>query len=349
MEHPLQILDTAANVAVAGEIERPQLTAHAVGAAQERALKVIGGFAVHDADAEERARADFLTRRREKALQYQADRKTLEGELSKRGVTPLGFAPAGAWDYLCQRSGLYRLRFDRDSQILVKNPVVATTPGLWAVPVWLLSLTVSVTVLLGFVLAYNALSVLPGYLWLLSAPVAVMGVLVCLVAAVSHIHPEAAAEMTLDHYQVLERMIFRFKLGRMSHEDRLRLVMPQQYTYYDRHDGRQLTAVTVALPDAPADVQEQLVRIADMHDLETVAVPEAIAFVPPLPQQLGRALRQSQGELQDALRLERLRLHADPIVTVRLGTAVALVAQFGDFPIEEAVMHEALTTEHLFA
>jgi hypothetical protein len=38
---------------------------------------------------------------------------------------------------------------------------------------------------------------------------------------------------------------------------------------------------------------------------------------------------------------------SDPIAYVRRGTAVAIIAQYGDFPIEKEVMLQVINSEHL--
>lgn len=92
---------------------------------------------------------------------------------------------------------------------------------------------------------------------------------------------------------------------------------------------------TVTLPEPPQDVVEILVATKGMYP-QTVAVPEAFLLAPSPQQLLTEAFRE-QFHRETTERAARAYRH-DPIVYVREGPAVAIVAQFGDFPIEKAMM-----------
>lgn len=94
------------------------------------------------------------------------------------------------------------------------------------------------------------------------------------------------------------------------------------------------------LPEPPADVATILRRLADADvslgttTIRVAAHPDAFSVSPPLTELLvGAALERVALDAE-----ERRRLAADPIVYVRSGSAVAIVAQYGDFPIERELI-----------
>lgn len=96
---------------------------------------------------------------------------------------------------------------------------------------------------------------------------------------------------------------------------------------------------SVVLPTPPAEVAEILFKARSLLTLGVAAVPEAIRFVQ-TPAELYRATsnpkdewarRQGYADYADWVR-------RDPIVFHNHGTASAIIAQFGDFPIEKQIV-----------
>lgn len=98
---------------------------------------------------------------------------------------------------------------------------------------------------------------------------------------------------------------------------------------------------TLVLPVPPADVIDTLVKLSRAGvAMKTAAVAEAIAFKESIPQL--RRLEMARRE-EEARRLEALR--ADPIVYTEHGGVAAVVAQFGDFPIEMEVVDAVVAAD----
>ena len=93
------------------------------------------------------------------------------------------------------------------------------------------------------------------------------------------------------------------------------------------------------LPTPPADVGEAILKARETKlDMRVAAEPSAFSFSPS-PAELLRALNDQR--VADEKR-RREALLADPIVYVRYGSAVAIVAQFGDFPVEKEVVDRVM-------
>lgn len=98
---------------------------------------------------------------------------------------------------------------------------------------------------------------------------------------------------------------------------------------------------TLVMPQPPADVAGTLIKASGLA-LKVAAVAEAIGFKE-TPAQLYRnelAKREEEIRYQEWLR-------NDPIIYHEYGTAAAVIAQFGDFPIEKQIVDAVAASDDL--
>lgn len=99
------------------------------------------------------------------------------------------------------------------------------------------------------------------------------------------------------------------------------------------------TAATVILPQPPADVAAKLIATTNAGlKLKVAAEAGAIGF----KESLGDLRKQALSE-----EARRIAAMADPIIYTEEGTATAIIAQFGDFPIERAVVEAVVSSANL--
>lgn len=98
---------------------------------------------------------------------------------------------------------------------------------------------------------------------------------------------------------------------------------------------------TLVLPVPPADVAAILLKCAGLP-LKVAAVAEAISFKETPSELLRREVARREAEAR-----RREAIMADPIVYVEHETAVAVIAQFGDFPIEQEVVDAVVRSNDL--
>lgn len=103
-------------------------------------------------------------------------------------------------------------------------------------------------------------------------------------------------------------------------------------------------AATLILPTPPADVADILLKASsgEYLGLKVAAVAEAIGFKES-PSDIVR--NEAHRREEEARRKEMI--DADPIVYHEEGTAAAIIAQFGDFPIEKAVVDAVVASDDL--
>lgn len=348
VKHPLQKFDVAVEEAVKAEEEAPRLTADAEAQLDTVGSVSIAGFEMYDRDAVEEARERAVAERREQAQRYKDDRTALQGALESCGVTALGYAPANAWDFICLASGLYRLRFGKSGKVGVDRVTSEATRFFAAFGFYLVHLAL---------IAYATMMLYEYQALWVTTPTIGYGVgamAMFLFTLVAVLAEGLWIPMMIDP---IERIYVRYRLHRMSHEDVLKAMMP------NGHSKSGPMELFITLPEPPAEVQTKLLKLQKLPDvelnhrgdmvIETVVDAGAMSFNPPLEDQIMGDLKAKQESTAEVRRINRQMnleslLNPDPIVAVRYRSAVALVDQFGDFPIEEAVMERALTTEHIF-
>lgn len=101
----------------------------------------------------------------------------------------------------------------------------------------------------------------------------------------------------------------------------------------------------ITLPKPPMDVAMTLLKVADLKP-KTVAVYEAVAFADGTVEAVSRALKRDL-EREQREREFREWLKNDPIVYVEHGDATAIVAQFGEFPIEKEVIDRVTSVDFM--
>lgn len=343
--HPLQKFDAVVESAVAGEIKAPRLSAAAEDVSNKARLKTVAGFVVTDEAAADERRNKALEQRREAAKTFRKDREILQKELAELEVTPLGFAPQKAWDYICHESGLYRLRFDKQGRTRAKKPYHPSHESLWVIPAGLALIVLACAFTYGTTVGTHWVATALG---IGSDPAmfgaGVLGFAALMFSFMTLLLSDWTEGGALSYGVVnwFERQTMKVRLAFMDHKTQVKSVFPTGASL-SNYSGMELA---VTLPEPPADVAATILKLQGRDDIEVVAEADAIAFTPPLKEQALGAMSVDHAVRMAAAK-ERAALRADPIITIRKGSAVALVAQFGDFPIEEKVFSEAVATDHI--
>lgn len=109
-------------------------------------------------------------------------------------------------------------------------------------------------------------------------------------------------------------------------------------------------SATLVLPDPPADVAETLVK-AQSFKLTVAAVPDAIRFA----ETMGELRTSSNTSAKDLWAQDQGYadyadwIKRDPIIFTEQGSAVAVLAQFGEFPIEQQIVDAVVHSDGLLS
>jgi len=288
----------------------------------ETPIVSVAGFPVVDTQWHDREREKRIRENGSRLALYRKDVQDVTAELAARDIVPLAVLPSSAWKRICDNAGIYRLFVNERGEVGIHDFWSSAGDRQRFEAGW------SLVCLLTFVASFSAMIavarlVTPSShredLALLALPMLLISAALGTGAATAYV----------------SRSICRF-VNRASHKELLALCFP---AYTDgTHPGLQKIALTrarIALPEPPPEVTALLARARGL-ELFTAAEPDAIRFV------------ESPTDLLNRLRKEHEeRLRADPIIYLQHGSAVAIIAQFGDFPIEQRVVDEVLGASYL--
>lgn len=166
-----------------------------------------------------------------------------------------------------------------------------------------------------------ALAVVPSRIW----------DAICDKAGLYRFYPSHGNQVALDS-RAFEGMTSK-QIQKLTHLELLPKYMPERYAGPHRNHGYQVEA-TLVLPPPPADVAEILCKAVKLSTaIKVAAVAEAISFAESPFDLLDRHRKDLEED-----RLRELARQSDPIVYTEYGTATAVIAQFGEFPIEKEVV-----------
>lgn len=338
----LEVLDRAVQAAVGVElgdrIEDSAMLAE-LGIAPQRRRSVAGLSIVSNAarDADVDAEAAQLA---DRLMRFRADKTLVEQKLRMHEVMPIAVLPLTAWDQLCNRTKLFRFS-PKDNAVRISASIMegatqktreAEDPLAAArykqqrrvhLPIGLAGITVGIAWLAGF-LPYGGL----GFV-LAAANFITWGLRALGVEDGSFLGPRKDREATMirdlvKQYQEDESLFIHLWPGYKEPEN--------------SKQGRELK-VHIALPTPPPEIEQKLIRAERARlPLHIAVVGEAIALRDDVASIfIGERTRQ-------LTEMTWARFLSDPIVYVIEGSAVAVLAQFGNFPIEHEVMREVINS-----
>lgn len=344
----LALIDRAAQATVAHElgetINRAELTRIGIRPRRTRSiagLSVISN-AARDAAVDPRS-AEAMVRLK----QYRTDREQVKSQLEAAGVPPLAVLPLSAWERICEKAKVFRFIPQNDYVRFDASSVVSEAEKLTAQQVRrkplsdsvgsMLLLTIVITGIasvVGAVMVSNAFNWSPTAGFFCSIAGFILGAIAGFVgfACVYDNLPGIKKEM-----REREARNIRATVDTLRQNGTLfKKLWPN---YREPEEGK---VVRIALPPAPAKVQERLLAAEKAGlTMHLAAVCDAIA------------LREDIGDIIIGLRAKEWEVHGrelmlkyDPIIYVVHGSAVAVLDQFGEFPIEKEVVNEVINSEH---
>lgn len=299
----------------------------------------------------EMVRTDALIRDRKGRLEritaYRNDAAHARTALGSIGVTSLAVITEKAFDELVRRMGLFTLYPSERGSVVVNNShiVAMRNPGAGLhAALMALSLAAGVLAVMGY--AHLGFDVFQGPLQFAGAAgsfAVTFGALAFIgIAIEDHVRRRGFKKRATSY---LRATSWEQMLVDLSHERKRSFYRPSWDGYDDTPTIRQ-----IILPPAPPEVIDVVCRISraralEKHDsekfrLQIAAEADAIAFKGGV-----RGLFDIDA-IEAQIERER-QIKADPILYVVIGSAVAIVGQYGDLPAERAVIDGIVNSEHL--
>lgn len=261
----------------------------------------------------------------------------LRTALAKAEITPLAIIPDKFWSKIVEDAGLVDFGLERHSDMIPLGVGEIAEEAVKTEPLAIIFFSLVGVVVYGLSVGLTDWYQFPwwGNMLISGAVTGVSGaasfvayLFVC--AKILDLEPSApfarlSAILYLrsrDRRDVLRRMI---NLGREHQSQRVR----------------------IELPEPPADVQEVLRKTSalDVRELRVTTTVEAISMGQTVDQILSAEIAQQAIDRRiEAARIREM-MREDPIIYARHGDAVAIIAQYGEFPIEEDVVAKAISID----
>lgn len=302
---------------------------------------------------------DPIANRRTRLKQYQDDANTLRNRLENAGVSHLAVLPTTAWNRIADNAELFRFQPKEDGSVIASMaPLEEATKRATLSVAWPPLSFIGLGVLVGYALMFAGISYLADFSLMLTAALSLMGIPVG-----GFIGGTIAQHFFYDDRNRLnpaliaraERRFLKSALS-VSKKDLLRLLFPK---------GEVNTTgvpIRIGLPPAPSEVQENLRAakaagfkltldtVADAIQLEQSPLSAYVEHRSVHWEREQVAFRESQQERADRKKYERAIMWdklLDPIVTTSHGSATAIIVQYGEFPIEQAIIDRVLNSSDL--
>jgi len=319
----LPFVEEAMKQAVAREIANPTLSEAALRSLMAKTKLVIAGFDVDDVTR----RADLIDEvLKKKWAHYGTVREKVIAELNRRGIEPIAVLSKTAWERLYRASGMYELRTDNAGCIFVSSDGLLNEAMkrrrkymriAFAGCLILCALCAHFTILHVFGNAvYQKMG--PTFLVFDFLVTVLYGMIVSLM--------DMSFSIADSLSNAFEKMFLRKIAKRTTWSDALKSMMPG---WVSQDSG---TAVKVILPEPPAEVVSILLKAKDLP-LKSVVDPDLFGFVGGVE---GVLLNKQQDVADERRRMKELQ--RDPIVVWEDEGVVAIIAQFGESPIEKRVV-----------
>lgn len=281
----------------------------------------LGGFMVPS----EKHRQENEQAAKNKVASYVEDRATLKKKLAGIDIKPKAFLSRKMWDQICKESGLYQMTPERQTnKIMVSVPhsEIEATGGLALIlPILLLCYGLGLYYCFGIWGAF-------GPDWKIAESIgALIGSL-----ATATLPAVLLSGLILSNLEASNFSIWLYMKITSYEKQIANLFSDKTETGWTRTDAK------VILPQPPEPVLQNLTKLFKLtdHEVSVAAVADAIAF------EGGLKKIYSKGMAEEKMRRQ---IAADPIIYVRNGSAVAIIDQFGDFPIEKETVEKCMTAE----
>ena len=347
----LAYLDSAADKAVEAQIRNPAPHVDFKSVSRTR----VAGIECYENDP--------VAARKMALENYREDAAALKRKLSEAGVSYLAVMPTTAWLAISKNAGLYQFQPDDSGAVLADDSIVATAEKRAnAAFAWRPLAALLAGTALGSIAFYAGVSTMIHLDTFWDVVVAVFGAGfggLLFSAPVEMLYFSEGKSRPLAIAQK-ERSLIKALLP-TSRKKLFQTLWPQ---------GREIDGgvrLKIDLPPAPHETQENLLR-AKTAGLSLVvdAVQEAVQF----PEDVSTALADTRqghwaarqqafaGEVAEVKAKRKADREArraafwealanDPIVTTRFGSATAVIAQYGDFPIEQKIIDKVLGSTQL--
>ncbi len=348
MKSSLQEIDILVRKAIAREKKSPTISAAEAQVIENFRFRIVVGVIIEDTAAKAAKLEEYKTNRRNKILAYCSDSDALIKRLDELDITPCAMMPRRAWERICKESNLLQLvpsyygRFGISTRIARSFEEEAKS--------YFKALHRVLVITIGC-LSSVAMSFHGSKLWHATA----IGIMVALIIQAIVFcrywwyseNGEWVPGITNLIKPLVRKKVKNFTMQPWPYI--VKILFPGGGSIA----GNCKTHVTFVIPPAPENIKEVLYK-ARSFSLCVAMMPEAISFLEPLEDVLLQGSgSQGPGDMDTLLkRVEEEESRQEKntrgqIIYIEHGSAIALLAQFGDFPLEKETIERILRSDAL--
>lgn len=298
----------------------------------------VAGIPTRNDHARESARRAAIDERRKAIAGYCKDRDGLLARCTKAGIEPLAVLPKAAWEHLCDAKELFLFRPENGDEVKVDpkrllhriNRVKFWT--YWSMAV----LGMSVAGAFGATLANTPIIGAAGFAFIFF----VLALL--LPGIIMELTSKLPKKWQIDFWFDRAVTVWCLRRARLGDFVPNRGRLSESEEQKKLPDAAKPVTAHLRLPEASEEVQATLLRAKELElPLHVAAEEGAVAFAESPEELIGKERRRAEEERR------YYEMLYDPIIFVEEGTAVAVVAQYGEFAVEREVVERACSTDHL--
>lgn len=338
--------DTVEKAVTQAEVDTPsQRTIPSLAAIGRETPSNLCGFEMPEELVREDRLLRTLSARRERIKGYRNDAANLTSWLDSIGIEPIAVITAKAFDQLVTEAGLFTLQPTTHGTVAIhRTPILALRVKDWVETV--VHTTIFAVVFAVFIWGFSSFG------WDVqeaSGPGAFIGMVATLAACELAVCLPAVWLLAKINGWVFTRRAAAW-VDSLSWADLLLALTGGTRKFASGSAYYETEAFTrqVVLPPAPPEVLDKVCRMLSsqredrpVYNLYIAAEPNAIQFKDGLAGLFDHAAIQKVLDHEEMLR-------RDPILFVRGGgSAVAIIAQYGDLAIEKAMIDKVINSEHL--
>lgn len=312
------------NTAYSNVLERQLTTVPSAvrQSAAQAGIRNIAGFQVTDSAIVEKAINTHLKTMKDYAL----NRAKLIDDLGKADIPVLATLPVAVWNKICTASGLLQFAPTQHGRVHVGN-IADLAKQMYATAENITGTTVMVAMfaIIGAMLSHFLPPATHILDWILFSCLVAMGGTIASIFTYG-----------IGFYSKIENAIFKLLVKRHGEIGLMKLVRFHSNGYQNTQ---------LILPNPPEQVREVLFKAFEKYTLKVAAVAEAVSFNPSLSDLViasNDSRRSEEARQAEQRRLDRL---LDPIIYTEQDGVVAVIAQFGDFPVEQALIDRLIAEE----
>ncbi|NTW14502.1 MAG: hypothetical protein HGA31_05755 [Candidatus Moranbacteria bacterium] len=331
-----EFVESAFRDAVQRELASPTLSEHDLLEIKQKTNVTVAGFDLVDARLHEDLAARASEQLKTKLDGYEDTSRQMREQLKERGIRTIATLTVRAWNNLYTKSGLYELDIDEKGKVVLESVRSLTDKADTAAKRVAVTVTATAFIACAIIIVIAGIEVfrlIPNKeLGLFSS---IVGGLILFVGIANGLL-EYTGKKNRNFLEVVQdaarKVFLRSIAKKTTWAAFLRIVMPEQHSKQkDARTHRNISA-KVLLPEPPDAVKDVLLKAQGLP-LKTVADPKAFGFAGGIE---GILLEQ---DAKDDVERNRLRwLKHDPIVVWEKDGVAAILAQFGDSPIEKRVV-----------